>query len=383
MMRTRGDVAARAGNMMLGGQAVARPRARTRTCACGVVAARQAARQPAHGCRVQPLRCCTACCRQAAAASAMHRSAGRPACTTLSTAALRLAPARVARSQQQQGGWPAGQAAVLRGRCVMRGRCPSVAAAQRRQISSDGPVLLPLALHTRCTDPATKLWCRMMIMGTLECALGPILTKLNPQMRPGHTNEDGQRVSSPSTTLCCGPTIADAARPRPLNLLTPDTSVTAGVVDTLPPHPPPPHVAHKRHPLRTMLASSGMCAAGGCASTPTAAPPHAAAATASFLQGWRQWRSLLHCRSGAAERRSMVTHAQQSGHQSAGAVCLASASSPHNACISVVRMPDSEGLPPQLRGATILTLDASGNVHSVVRHANGRSGGSSLTGAYW
>jgi hypothetical protein len=46
-------------------------------------------------------------------------------------------------------------------------------------------------------------------------------------------------------------------------------------------------------------------------------------------------------------------------------------------------MPDSEGLPPQLRGATILTLDASGNVHSVVRHANGRSGGSSLTGAYW
>lgn len=52
-------------------------------------------------------------------------------------------------------------------------------------------------------------------------------------------------------------------------------------------------------------------------------------------------------------------------------------SSQHNPAISVVAIPDSPQFPAEMRGAVILTLDHSGNVHSLYRP------GSALTGAYW
>lgn len=63
-------------------------------------------------------------------------------------------------------------------------------------------------------------------------------------------------------------------------------------------------------------------------------------------------------------------------HPNSGPVTLAEASSPYNPCITVTQLPSSPAVPPMLRGRCILTLDASGNVHSVWPLAG-------LSGAYW
>eukprot|EP00879_Flechtneria_rotunda_P020406 GHRR01021469.1.p1 GENE.GHRR01021469.1~~GHRR01021469.1.p1 ORF type:complete len:226 (+),score=75.56 GHRR01021469.1:102-779(+) len=58
-------------------------------------------------------------------------------------------------------------------------------------------------------------------------------------------------------------------------------------------------------------------------------------------------------------------------------VCIDAASSNFNPNIAVWQIPDGSSFPPAIANARILTLDHSGNLHSIYRP------GQPLTGAYW
>ncbi|KAF8071132.1 hypothetical protein HT031_001214 [Scenedesmus sp. PABB004] len=58
-------------------------------------------------------------------------------------------------------------------------------------------------------------------------------------------------------------------------------------------------------------------------------------------------------------------------------VCLGQLDSEHNEVVAVYEVPDTRHFPAEVRGARVLLLDSSGNLHSVYR------AGQPLTGAYW
>lgn len=69
---------------------------------------------------------------------------------------------------------------------------------------------------------------------------------------------------------------------------------------------------------------------------------------------------------------------QRQCRSSASPICLAQTSSQFNPAINVMSIPDGPQFPPEVRNAVILTLDDSGNVHSIYRKDS-----AAVTGAYW